>query len=133
MQNNFDAVGFVNNLLDRRIAEFVQKYPERKGCPEVVMMEELKHDINLAYADYLDDYGENVSAALEDMMERCSNGEIIKSDEFKAVLNNAGEKIFEICGGFMNPPEPAMVDQNKVYTKEAHGFIKDGFIRRCNP
>lgn len=68
MINDFNAVKFVNTLLDKRIAEFVKKYPDKYACPEVAMMEELKHEINLGYAEYLvKECGEDVSAALEDI------------------------------------------------------------------
>ena len=117
MQNSFDAVGFVNDLLDKRIAEFVQKYPERRGCPEVVMMEELKHEINIAYADYLDSLGENVRAALEDLGERYKNDKIVPPGEFKQAIDKY----------FMNPPETDNKDR-EVFDN----ILKNPVFGRCD-
>lgn len=146
MVENFDAVGFVNNLLDKRIAEFVKKYPEKHSCSEVVMMEELKHEINLAYADYLDrECGENVSAALDDIIQderehKLDNLGVFEEDDAAILIEKSllpsGEiprqeyKFADVTEDFMSPPEDMCDDVEKFCESEIDKDIQ-GMIGRA--
>lgn len=44
-----EVVDFIQDILDKRVAVFLDKYPDKKDTPAVVMIEELKHSVVAEY------------------------------------------------------------------------------------